>query len=64
MSAARFFKLEERATTAGRESQAGVTTFAAMRYILAVNPSISAEAGMDRAALVTVTRSSAPRPRR
>ena len=59
MSASRFFKLEERGTTAGREVQAGVTTFAAMAYILAVNPSILADAGMDRAALVTVTALSA-----
>ncbi len=59
MSASRFFKLEERGTTAGREVQAGITTFAAMAYILAVNPSILADAGMDRAALVTVTALSA-----
>jgi len=32
-----------------------LTTFAAMAYILAVNPQILAQAGMDRAALVTVT---------
>ena len=53
------FRLEERGTTVGRELQAGVTTFAAMAYILAVNPSILADAGMDRAALVTVTALSA-----
>ena len=39
--------------------QAGVTTFAAMAYILAVNPAVLADAGMDRAALVTVTALSA-----
>lgn len=50
-----FFKLKENQTTAGREIQAGVTTFAAMAYILAVNPAILANAGMDQAALVTVT---------
>ncbi|MFM9092852.1 MAG: NCS2 family permease, partial [Verrucomicrobiota bacterium] len=49
------FKLKENQTTAGRELQAGLTTFAAMAYILAVNPAILANAGMDRAALVTVT---------
>jgi AGZA family xanthine/uracil permease-like MFS transporter len=51
----RFFKLESRGTTPFREFQAGLTTFAAMAYILAVNPSILANAGMDKAALVTVT---------
>ena len=51
----RLFKLDQHQTTAGREVQAGLTTFAAMAYILAVNPEILAQAGMDRAALVTVT---------
>jgi AGZA family xanthine/uracil permease-like MFS transporter len=51
----RFFKLESRGTTPLREFQAGLTTFAAMAYILAVNPSILAAAGMDKGALVTVT---------
>jgi AGZA family xanthine/uracil permease-like MFS transporter len=51
----RFFKLESRGTTQLREFQAGLTTFAAMAYILAVNPSILANTGMDKGALVTVT---------
>ncbi len=51
----RFFKLESRGTTPFREFQAGLTTFSAMAYILAVNPSILANTGMDKAALVTVT---------
>lgn len=51
----RLFKLSEHGTTVPRELQAGLTTFAAMAYILAVNPSILADAGMDQAALVTVT---------
>lgn len=51
----RFFRLAEAGTTPGREIQAGFTTFAAMAYILAVNPAILADAGMPRAALVTVT---------
>jgi AGZA family xanthine/uracil permease-like MFS transporter len=51
----RFFKLESRGTTPFREFQAGLTTFAAMAYILAVNPSILANTGMDKGALVTVT---------
>src|SRR5436190_1274157 len=55
----RVFALTSHRTTPAREIQAGVTTFAAMAYILAVNPSILADAGMDRAALVTVTALSA-----
>lgn len=51
----RFFKLQENKTSVGRELQAGLTTFAAMAYILAVNPAILANTGMDRGALVTVT---------
>ncbi len=51
----RFFKLDSRGTTPLRELQAGLTTFAAMAYILAVNPSILANTGMDKGALITVT---------
>jgi AGZA family xanthine/uracil permease-like MFS transporter len=51
----RYFRLESRGTTPFREFQAGLTTFAAMAYILAVNPSILANTGMDKGALVTVT---------
>jgi AGZA family xanthine/uracil permease-like MFS transporter len=51
----RLFRLSENNTTVGRELQAGLTTFAAMAYILAVNPAILANTGMDKAALVTVT---------
>ena len=36
----KFFKLKERGTTVGKEVVAGVTTFLAMAYILALNPSI------------------------
>ena len=51
----RLFQLDQNNTTVGRELQAGLTTFAAMAYILAVNPMILANTGMDKAALVTVT---------
>jgi AGZA family xanthine/uracil permease-like MFS transporter len=51
----RLFQLEQNHTTVGRELAAGLTTFAAMAYILAVNPAILANTGMDKAALVTVT---------
>jgi adenine/guanine/hypoxanthine permease len=55
----RFFRLAENGTTVSRELQAGLTTFAAMAYILAVNPDILSAAGMDKAALVTITALSA-----
>ena len=51
----RLFKLDENRTTVAREMVAGLTTFAAMAYILAVNPAILANTGMNKAALVTVT---------
>ncbi|PTY04999.1 guanine permease [Opitutaceae bacterium EW11] len=51
----RFFRLADHGTTVPRELQAGLTTFAAMAYILAVNPSILANTGMDKPALITVT---------
>ncbi len=51
----RLFQLDRHQTTPGREMQAGLTTFAAMAYILAVNPAILANTGMDKGALVTVT---------
>jgi AGZA family xanthine/uracil permease-like MFS transporter len=51
----RFFKLQANGTTFSREVQAGLTTFAAMAYILAVNPLILESAGMPREALITVT---------
>lgn len=51
----RLFHLDQHRTTPGREVQAGLTTFAAMAYILAVNPAILANTGMDKGALVTVT---------
>ncbi len=49
------FRLKENRTTVGREIVAGLTTFAAMAYILAVNPAILKNAGMPEGALVTAT---------
>ncbi len=49
------FRLAENQTSIRREFVAGLTSFAAMAYILAVNPAILSAAGMDQAALVTVT---------
>ncbi|HRG56886.1 MAG TPA: NCS2 family permease, partial [Lacunisphaera sp.] len=51
----RLYKLDQNGTTVGRELAAGATTFAAMAYILAVNPAILSAAGMPPAALITVT---------
>jgi AGZA family xanthine/uracil permease-like MFS transporter len=55
----RIFRLKQNGTTAVREVMAGVTTFAAMAYILAVNPDILKNAGMPQPALVTATALSA-----
>src|SRR6202034_1374915 len=51
----RLFQLQKNGTSLRREALAGATTFAAMAYILAVNPMILSTTGMDRAALVTAT---------
>src|SRR6516165_7584522 len=51
----RFFSLKEHQTSVSREIVAGLTTFAAMAYILAVNPSILSTTGMDKGALITAT---------
>lgn len=51
----RFFKIKERSTTVRTEIVAGITTFLAMAYILAVNPSILSAAGMDTGSVFTAT---------
>ncbi len=43
----KFFKLKERKTDVKTEVMAGITTFLTMAYILAVNPIILSDAGMD-----------------
>ena len=55
----RFFQLEQHGTTVRREIIGGITTFAAMAYILAVNPGLLAASGMDKGALITATALSA-----
>ena len=50
-----FFKFKERNTTFGKEIVGGITTFLAMSYILAVNPSILSNAGMDWNSVFTAT---------
>ncbi len=51
----KFFRLSENKTSVKQEITAGFTTFAAMAYILAVNPVILSAAGMDKGAVITAT---------
>jgi AGZA family xanthine/uracil permease-like MFS transporter len=51
----RFFQLRARRSNVRTELIAGFTTFAAMAYILAVNPQILSTSGMDFGAVVTAT---------
>lgn len=51
----RIFKLKENNTNVKTEIAAGVTTFMTMAYILAVNPSILSDAGMDPTAVLLAT---------
>lgn len=54
-----FFKLKERGTTVSKEIIGGITTFLAMAYILAVNPGILSDSGMEFNAVFTATAISA-----
>ncbi len=51
----RIFKLKENHTSVKTEITAGITTFMTMAYILAVNPSILSDAGMDPTAVLLAT---------
>ena len=51
----KFFKMGARGTNVRREIVAGLTTFLAMAYILAVNPKMLANAGMDAGGVFTAT---------
>lgn len=51
----KFFKLNENHTTVRTEVIAGITTFMAMAYILAVNPTMLGDAGMNRDAVLMAT---------
>lgn len=55
MNLEKLFHLKENKTDVKTEILAGVTTFMTMAYILAVNPNILAESGMDRGAVFTAT---------
>lgn len=51
----KIFKLSANKTNVKTEIVAGITTFMTMAYILAVNPSILADAGMDSTAVLLAT---------
>ena len=51
----RFFKLKQNGTTVGRELVAGFTTFFAMAYIIAVNPTLLSQSGMEWGAVFLAT---------
>ncbi len=51
----KLFKLKENNTNVRTEIIAGITTFMTMAYILAVNPSILGDAGMDPTAVLIAT---------
>ncbi len=51
----KFFKYGERGSSLGTEIRAGLTTFLAMAYIIAVNPALLSAAGIPITAAVTAT---------
>ena len=51
----KLFGFNPKETTVRTEIMAGITTFITMAYILAVNPNILGETGMDKGALFTTT---------
>ena len=51
----KLFAFNPKETTVRTEVTAGITTFLTMAYILAVNPNILGETGMDKGALFTTT---------
>lgn len=51
----KLFHLKENGTDVKTEVIGGITTFMAMAYILAVNPSILSQSGMDSQAVLIAT---------
>lgn len=51
----KLFGFDPKTSTVKTEVMAGITTFLTMAYILAVNPNILGETGMDKGALFTTT---------
>ena len=54
-----YFEISKNGSNTKREIDAGLTTFMTMAYILIVNPSILAAAGMDQGSGFTATALSA-----
>ncbi len=50
-----YFQISARGSSVQREALAGFTTFMAMSYVLFVNPSLLAQAGMDHGAVFVAT---------
>ena len=50
-----FFKLKENGTTVSTEIVAGLTTFFTMAYVIAVNPSVLSQSGMEWGAVFLAT---------
>ncbi|MCK5861689.1 MAG: NCS2 family permease, partial [Candidatus Hydrogenedentes bacterium] len=51
----KYFKVEEAGSTVRREILGGATTFATMSYIIVVQPTVLAMAGMDFASVLLAT---------
>ena len=51
----KFFGFDASKMSIRKEVMGGITTFLTMAYILAVNPSILGDAGMDSGAVFTAT---------
>lgn len=51
----KLFKIKENGSTVSREIVAGITTFLAMAYILAVNPDMLSKTGMTKGSVFTAT---------
>lgn len=51
----RYFNITRRGSTPGREVVAGLTTFGAVAYIMAVNPAILSMAGLDHHDMIMTT---------
>ena len=51
----KLFGFKKETMTLKKEVMGGITTFLTMAYILAVNPDILGDAGMDKGAIFTAT---------
>lgn len=51
----KLFQLKKNKTTVGKEVMAGLTTFFAMAYIVAINPTLLSKSGMEWGAVFLAT---------